>query len=291
MKRTLLASLLSLWTSMAFANVVCTLPFNLQNNTTADATQVMANYNAIVSCLANAAAAGTNTDITALLGLTTPITPARGGSNVFIGGTSTGSAIAQVVTTTVPPTGFSLTNGYTVIFTFGFSTGAGLTLNINGTGATTVLKRSTAGLVAVAATDGIAGQLGIAIYDGTQFELMEPASLASLSIPDQLLTGGANVTSLSITSPAPSSTLTIDCGLRPLQFLTNSALFTLAGPANDGACDILIFNSPTAGAITPSGFTVNANTGEPYTTVNGSAFIWHIERINGVKTFMIKALQ
>lgn len=48
------------------AGVPCTLPFNLQNNTVADATQVMANYNAIVTCLGSAAAAGVNSDITNL---------------------------------------------------------------------------------------------------------------------------------------------------------------------------------------------------------------------------------
>src|SRR5260370_40344684 len=88
----------SLWASFASANVPCTLPFNLQNNTTADATQVMANYNALITCLTNAAAAGSNSDITALLGLLTPIAPNRGGTNVFIGGTSLGSAANQVVT-------------------------------------------------------------------------------------------------------------------------------------------------------------------------------------------------
>lgn len=73
----------------AKANVSCSVPFNLTNGTTADASQVMANYNAIIACLANAAAAGANTDITALLGLTTPISPTQGGSSVFIGGAAT----------------------------------------------------------------------------------------------------------------------------------------------------------------------------------------------------------
>lgn len=63
----------------AHAGVTCSVPFNLQNGTTADASQVMANYNAILSCLQNnTAASGQNTDITALLGLTNPITPLCG---------------------------------------------------------------------------------------------------------------------------------------------------------------------------------------------------------------------
>ena len=239
----------------------------------------------------NAAAAGSNSDITALLGLITPIAPNRGGTNVFIGGTSSGSAAAQLVTLTTPLTGFSLTNGYTVVFTFGFTTGAGLTLNVAGTGATAVLKRSIGGLVPVAANDGIAGQIGVAVYDGVQYELMEPASLASLTTPNQNLLGGATVTTAILNSPGGGSTLTMNCGLGPLQALTNTAAFTLAAPVNDGACDLLVVNGASAGAITTSAFTVNANTGEPYVTTNGQRFIWHVERIASISTYMIKALQ
>jgi hypothetical protein len=68
-KLILLLSLL-LGCTPAVAGVPCALPFNLQNGQPADATQVMANYNALVTCLGNAAAAGTNSDITSLSGLT-----------------------------------------------------------------------------------------------------------------------------------------------------------------------------------------------------------------------------
>ena len=57
MKRLLVGLLFSLWVTCAAANVPCSLPFNLLNGTTADATQVMANYNALVTCLGNAAIA------------------------------------------------------------------------------------------------------------------------------------------------------------------------------------------------------------------------------------------
>src|SRR5262249_49461123 len=109
--RKFLTLLFSLWASVAAANVPCTLPFNLQNNTIADATQVMANYNALVTCLGNAAAAGANLDITSLFGLTTPLGSTFGGTSKFIGGTSTGSAHAQGVTGT--PHSFALTQGVT----------------------------------------------------------------------------------------------------------------------------------------------------------------------------------
>lgn len=57
------------------------LPNTLTNGTTADATQVMANENQIVSNVnANAAHNGANSDITSLSGLTTPLSIAQGGT-------------------------------------------------------------------------------------------------------------------------------------------------------------------------------------------------------------------
>lgn len=70
------------------AGVPCSVPFNLTNGTTADATQVMANYNAILSCLSTSAAAnGSNNDITALNGLTTPLTPTQAPGLALCGAT------------------------------------------------------------------------------------------------------------------------------------------------------------------------------------------------------------
>lgn len=76
----------------AQAAVSCSVPFNLTNGTTADATQVMANYNAILTCLStSAASSGANTDITSLGAVTsigplsTPITPAQGGAQALCG--------------------------------------------------------------------------------------------------------------------------------------------------------------------------------------------------------------
>jgi hypothetical protein len=72
----------------AHATVSCSVPFNLTNGTIADATQVMANYNAIIACLSTgAASSGSNSDITSLNGLTTPITPAQGGAVALCGAT------------------------------------------------------------------------------------------------------------------------------------------------------------------------------------------------------------
>lgn len=75
------------------------------------------------------------------------------------------------------------------------------------------------------------------------------------------------------------------------QYFTNNGAITLNAPAVDSAMDILITNSGSAGTITFSGFTVNSNTGEPFTTTNGHKFILSIRRINGTSTYVNKALQ
>ena len=176
MKRFLIGLGALLWSTMAQAGVTCTLPFNLQNATTADATQVMANYNALVTCLGNAAAAGTNSDITALLGLLTPITPSGGGSTTFVGGTSTGTALAQVVNTTVP-TGFSLAAGNKVLFIPGLAntaTTGSTTLNVNGQGAVNLYNPSPSGPVPFTGGELQPLQIAEVTYDGTQFQLTSP---------------------------------------------------------------------------------------------------------------------
>lgn len=62
-------------------SIITSLPVILQNGTTADASQVMANFNAIVNAVnANAAAAGVNSDITNLTALTVALTVNQGGT-------------------------------------------------------------------------------------------------------------------------------------------------------------------------------------------------------------------
>lgn len=76
------------------------------------------------------------------------------------------------------------------------------------------------------------------------------------------------------------------------QYLTNAAAFTWGPPSFDSAIDVLVTNGPSAGPPTFSGYTVaSGNTGDSYTTANGNKFIVSIRRINGVSTYVIKALQ
>lgn len=61
--------------------IVSSLPFALTNGTTADATQVQANFNQLVSNVnANAAENGVNSSITQMTGLTTPLSITQGGT-------------------------------------------------------------------------------------------------------------------------------------------------------------------------------------------------------------------
>ncbi len=159
------------------AGVSCALPFTLTNGTIADATQVMANYNALVTCLGNAASAGANSDITSLLGLLTPLAPSAGGSNVFLGATSTGSANAQAVASPVPA-GFTFANNSTVIFIAGFTNNSSMTLAVNGLAATAVLRQTPTGLAALSGGEVVVGQAVNVFYDGTQFELINAAPQA-----------------------------------------------------------------------------------------------------------------
>lgn len=155
----------------AWATIIGALPYTLTNGSTADATQVMANYNKIITDTnANAAHNGVNSDITALTALSTPITPAQGGTTVYIGGTSTGSANAQVVASPVP-TGMTLAAGQGICFIAGFTNTGATTLNANSLGAKNVFRQSPSGVQALTGGELVSSGWSCATYDGTQYVL------------------------------------------------------------------------------------------------------------------------
>ena len=123
---------------------LATVPFTFVNGTTADANQVNADYAALVACLLNAAAAGNNNDITALLALSTPVVASAGGSTLYVGATSGGSANAQTLAAAVP-TGFALTRGNSVVFIAGFTNTGSLQLNVNSTGLVNLYRQTPSG--------------------------------------------------------------------------------------------------------------------------------------------------
>lgn len=290
MKRSALALAVWLWSSLAaLAGVTCTVPFNLQNNTTADATQVMANYNALITCLGNAAAAGANNDITSLLGLTTPIGPTVGGSSTYIGGTSTGSANAQVVATTAP-TGFTLTQGYTVIFKAGFTNTTATTLNVNAQGATNVFKATAAGPAALTGGEIFSGQLIIATYDGTEF-LISPFPLAGWG----LLSGAGGIqmstanpplgfdacSNLSITASVTASTLVLTFNGN------NGSAPSATNPILCSFRDATIANGDPVWATATAALTINTNAaGATLATTNNVPFRFWIVLFNNSSTLV-----
>ena len=192
------AAAFNLHTRQAEAGVACSVPFNLTNGTTADASQVMANYNALIACLLNAAAAGNNTDITALLGLTTPISPTQGGSTVFIGTTPSASGNTIVISGTTPGS-FSYTNGYTVVFLANAANVSTATINVNNQGNVNLFKQSTGGPIALTGGEIATSQIVIATYDGTQFEINPVPNIS----PGFGLSNNASGTSIQINTNAP----------------------------------------------------------------------------------------
>lgn len=181
--------------TMSIAQIVGTLPFTLQNNTVADANQVMANFNAIKNDTnTNAANAGVNTNITALNGLTTPISYTAGGTSHYIAGLSTGAANAQVVSSPVP-NGFTLVTGKTISFLAGFTNTGATTLNVASTGVKNVYRQSPTGPVAMSGGEIVAGNLINATYDGTQYQV-EGAS------PQQLVATGTLADFVGVTIPS-----------------------------------------------------------------------------------------
>lgn len=162
-----------LCSSAAQANVPCSVPFTFSAGTVAVASQVNSNLAAIITCLLNAAQSGANSDITSITGLTTPLGGSQGGTSVFIGGTSTGSANAQVIATTTPNS-FTLAAGNRVTFIAGFSNAnlqsAPMTLNVKSTGAVNVYRRTVQFGLTVAPSGAIlSGHPYTVLYDGSKF--------------------------------------------------------------------------------------------------------------------------
>lgn len=170
MKRALLALLLYLQASLAWAGCsVGALPFQLQNNTVADATQVMANFNQITTgTQVNCAAAGANNDITSLSALSTPLSPAQGGTSIFYGAVASGTN-AVTISTTSPP--WSLVAGNHVLFYAGATSTGPATLNIAATGIKNVFRRTQSGTQVTQGGEMVVGNPYLALYDGAEYIL------------------------------------------------------------------------------------------------------------------------
>lgn len=175
MKRWLIVFALLFVGHDSFAGVSCSVPFNLTNGSNADASQVMANYNAILACLLNnTAESGANASITSLSGLTTPLSPAQGGTTSFTGGTSVGT---NAITATASPASFVLTLGYKITFVAGGANSAATTLNVSGTGVKNLFRPTQLGAVSMVGGEIVAGQIVEVAYDGTQYQMVSKPAL------------------------------------------------------------------------------------------------------------------
>ena len=145
----------------------------------------------------------------------------------------------------------------------------------------------TSKIIALAAALGLA----LATPASGQFfaptQRVAPGTNSSNTKPNQLLRGGANV----VAFPLPTGSFTVNCGLGPLQYITNGGAYTITAPVQDGSCIILVTNNGSAGSTTFTGFTVGTNTGASLTTTNTSKFSISIWRINGVSGYTIFAHQ
>ena len=283
-----LAVLFSLFlVSPASAQIVNTLPFQLQNGTTADATQVMADFNQIVNnANANAAKNGANSDITSLSALTTPLTPAQGGSSVYVGGVSGGAANAQTVT--VSPSGFTLAAGKRVVFLAGFTNTGPLTLATSGTTATNVYYPTPSGPLPLVGGEVKTGNLIEAVFDGTQYQLVTNnlallgplTNIASATTTDlgTVPTHNVNITgTTTITSFGATASTAY-----PIYYLTFAGVTTLT--YNQTSCSTVgnCINTPGAANITTAaGDTAVAQYLGAGSGGGGNWLIWSYQRASG----------
>lgn len=105
-----------------------------------------------------------------------------------------------------------------------------------------------------------------------------------------VLTVGFSVTAYSFGSKS-TGTFTPVMANGQFQYGTNDGAHTIAAPTTDGAVVLHYLNGASAGALSFSGFTVGSNTGDPLTTTDGNKFRIYIDRVNGISTYTIKALQ
>jgi hypothetical protein len=172
MMRKILGLIFALLCAPAHAQIVGTLPFTLQNGTIADANQVMANLNAIAAGVnASAATSGANSNITSLIGLTTPLSYTSGGAAYYIGGLSSNVSNAYTVASPIP-SGFTLTSGKRLSFIASATNTGASTLAANATAATNIYRASSSGPVPLVGGEIVANNLVEVVFDGTQYQLV-----------------------------------------------------------------------------------------------------------------------
>lgn len=142
-----------------------------------------------------------------------------------------------------------------------------------------------------AKTLAVSNSLTLTGTDSTSFAFPSTSSTVITTGNTATITKGYSVTPNNI-GTVSSGTTTPDPANGNYQYLTNNGAFTMAVPGSDCAIDILVTNGASAGSITFSGYTApSGGGGDTYNTTNTNKFILVIRRINGVSTYLWKALQ
>ena len=193
----------------------------------------------------------------------------------------------------------ALKTGLTVTFGLAGTLDTDATLNVDGLGAAhlqtsfgtnittgqlnggTIISAAYVSSGTVGSTTPAAWVVVSAIEGGT-------GSLMTLVGTDQLVSGGAKTPAVAVSS---STQIHPDYGYGPMRKVNNSGNFVIQASTSDGYCSLLVQNQTGAGTITTSGFTVSSFTGDAVGVSSGANYVWSLMTINGVATYMIKALQ
>jgi len=149
-------------------------PFTFTPGTTISSSQVNADYDYIINQVnTNGAKNGANSSITSLLGLTTPLNVASGGTAIWTATTIGGTANAITVTATTPAiSSYSLTKGNIVNLQATASNTGAVTLNVNSLGVKTLFKQTTIGLVNLSGGELQTNNTYSIYYDGANYMLL-----------------------------------------------------------------------------------------------------------------------
>jgi len=130
-------------------------------------------------------------------------------------------------------------------------------------------------------------------WDGEKWTMAAVPDATKLNVSGGQRTTGGFKTTVPDLGPV-ASPFTPNPYLGNYQIINNGGPLTINPPTDTCGIDLLIYNLPTAGAVTfGAGFYVGAGkTGDALTTTSGSMFVVSIRKFTpSLATYVIKALQ